>query len=357
MEFQSLSWLFLRRLSPRRRLRWSCSSSIHQHRGSLLRSHGNRPVHITGHQEGVDHGRRAGGGRREERQEPEAPLHVRVPLLEEAGGQLGQEEREESDPQPAGASVHQPGGPAQQREHPENAPNRGEEAQSADPGAGAHGAHAEQRGRGPEREREALRRQEAAQQPVSGVASADSHPGFHRRAAALLGGLYVPQVFQAEGAEQRGRDPLVPQHRPDSVAPGLAGPGLHHAGERGVRVPAVRGHGGGQHRQPGRAAGHLSDLPLPRLLLHGQRDLLPAQAVHDRRQQGRVLGDVAPDHRPAERQNAAAERGPALFHAGLPGPEKPARQQRVQPGPLREDGGGKKGKKEGGTLVCFFLLF
>lgn len=145
----------------------------------------------------------------------------------------------------------------------------------------------------------------------------------------MFGGLHVPQVLQAERVKQRRGGDLVPEHRPDSFDAGLAGHRLHHAGQRGVRVPAVPGRDHGQHREPRRAAGRLPDLPLPRLLLHGQRDLVPAQALHHRIQQGRVLGDLAAHHRPLERQNAAAERRPALFHRGLPGPEEPARLQRV----------------------------
>lgn len=144
----------------------------------------------------------------------------------------------------------------------------------------------------------------------------------------------MPQVLQAEGAQQRRGDPVVPKHRPDSFAAGLAGPGVHHTSQRGVRVPAVRRHDSGQRQQRGRAAGHLPDLPLPRLLLHGQRNLLPTQAVHDRVEQGRFLGDVSADHQQDECQNAAAQCGPALFHPGLPGPQKPAGQQRVKPGSL-----------------------
>lgn len=162
------------------------------HRGSLRRSHGNRPLYIPGDQEGVYHGRRGRRGWSEKRQEPQAALDVRLSLLEEAGGQFGQEERQESDPESAARPV-QPGGSSQQREHQEDAPDRREETQSAHPGPGAHGPQAKQRGCSPKRE--AFLGPEAIQQPVSGVTEADSHPGFNRGAAALFGGLHVPQVF------------------------------------------------------------------------------------------------------------------------------------------------------------------
>lgn len=115
-------------------------------RSILRRHHGHRPLHISRDQEGVHHRRRGRGGRTQKRQEPQATLDVRVSVLEEAGGQFGEEEREKSDPEPAArarAPVQPGSGAAQQRKQPQDAPNRGEETEGPHPRPGAHGAHAE----------------------------------------------------------------------------------------------------------------------------------------------------------------------------------------------------------------------
>ncbi|XP_048165227.1 cyclin-dependent kinase 5 activator 2 isoform X1 [Corvus hawaiiensis] len=196
--------------------------------------------------------------------------------------------------------------------------------------------------------------------PKPGVSAPRGGAGVHRRAAALLGGLRVPPLLSPEGAEPRRTHLLVSQRGPLAAAAGLAGPGLHHPGQPGVRLPAVPGSAAGRrHREPGRAAGRLPHLPLSRLLLHGQRDLLPAQALPGGGRQGALLGAL-PGHHPApQRQDAANQRGPALLHATLPGPQERGRGRRRvqalddQPGPLGRyqapgPGGGRGRAPRGG---------
>lgn len=62
------------------------------------------------------------------------------------------------------------------------------------------------------------------------------------------------------------------------------GRGVHKPSERGVRVHAgARAGGRRADSAPAGAAGRGPHLPLPLLLLHGQRDLLPAQTLPSRR--------------------------------------------------------------------------
>lgn len=72
----------------------------------------------------------------------------------------------------------------------------------------------------------------------------------------------------------------------------IAGRGLHKSGECGVRLHAgPRSGRGGDRLRAGTASGR-PHLPLPVLLVHGQRDLVPAEAVPRRGLEGEVLGPV-----------------------------------------------------------------
>uniref|UniRef100_A0A7N9DAI0 Uncharacterized protein n=1 Tax=Macaca fascicularis TaxID=9541 RepID=A0A7N9DAI0_MACFA len=76
-----------------------------------------------------------------------------------------------------------------------------------------------------------------------------------------------------------------------------------------------------------RAPGRPADVPVPLLLLHGQRDLLPAQALPGGELQGGLLGPLPLCHQPHELKDAADKCRPTLLHTGLLRPE-----EREQPG-------------------------
>ena len=86
----------------------------------------------------------------------------------------------------------------------------------------------------------------------------------------------------------------------------VAGRGFHQPCERGVRVHAGTRAGarGGRGLRTG-AASRSPHVPVSLLLLHGQRDLLPAQALPRGGQQGQVLGPLPAHREPAEPQHAA----------------------------------------------------
>lgn len=68
---------------------------------------------------------------------------------------------------------------------------------------------------------------------------------------------------------------------------------LHQPGECGVRVHAGPGAGGRRGDQGGWTAGSGADLSLFVLLVHGQRDKLPAETVPGGGLEGQVLGSVS----------------------------------------------------------------
>lgn len=101
----------------------------------------------------------------------------------------------------------------------------------------------------------------------------------------------------------------------------LSGHCLHQPSERGLCVPPAaragqRGGGVGAG-----ASGHRPHLPLHELLLHGQRDLLPAEALPGGGQQGAVLGPLPLHHQHSERRHAEDQRGALLLHRDLHGAE------------------------------------
>uniref|UniRef100_A0A2K5UH13 Uncharacterized protein n=1 Tax=Macaca fascicularis TaxID=9541 RepID=A0A2K5UH13_MACFA len=166
------------------------------------------------------------------------------------------------------------------------------------------------------------------------LAAAGHRAGVHRRAAALSGRLRVPTLLPPQGAEPRRAGRLVPRCGPLAAAAGLARPGLHYARQPGVRVPAVpRVAAWGRAGVGRRAAGRLPHLPLPRLLLHGQRDLLPTQALPRGARQGALLAALPAPHPAAQPADAAAQRRPPLLHAGLSRPQERGRGRRQRRGP------------------------
>jgi len=128
--------------------------------------------------------------------------------------------------------------------------------------------------------------------------------------------LHEQQHGQAGALRPQGDHQLAAVGRLRPAHPGLAGDRLHQPGERCFRVPASQGHPEnarvGQFRL--RAAVQHHGLSLLGLLLHGQRDQLPAQAVPHRGEPVRLLGeDVRSDGQP-EREHAQDQQRPALFH-------------------------------------------
>jgi hypothetical protein len=97
----------------------------------------------------------------------------------------------------------------------------------------------------------------------------------------------------------------------------VSGRGLHQPGQHRVRVHVGARPGAGGRRVGAGAAGGGADVPVPVVLVHGQRDLVPAEAVPRRGQQGALLGPV-PAHRvPAVAQHAAHQRRAGLLHRDL----------------------------------------
>jgi hypothetical protein len=97
----------------------------------------------------------------------------------------------------------------------------------------------------------------------------------------------------------------------------FAGRGLHQPGQHRVRVHVGARPGAGGRRVGAGAAGGSADLPLPVLFVHGQRDLVPAEAVPRRGQQGALLGPVSAHRVPAVTQHAAHQRRAWLLHRNL----------------------------------------
>lgn len=67
---------------------------------------------------------------------------------------------------------------------------------------------------------------------------------------------------------------------------------LHQPGERGVRLHARPRAGRRRGDQRVGSSGLRADMPVPVVLVHGQRDQLPAEAVSGGGLQGEVLGQV-----------------------------------------------------------------
>jgi hypothetical protein len=73
----------------------------------------------------------------------------------------------------------------------------------------------------------------------------------------------------------------------------FAGRGIYQSGERGVCVHAGARDGRRPRDRGARPAGEGADMPVPVVLVHGQRDQLPAEAVPRRGVEGQVLGSVS----------------------------------------------------------------
>lgn len=97
----------------------------------------------------------------------------------------------------------------------------------------------------------------------------------------------------------------------------FAGRGLHQPGQHRVRVHVGARPGAGGRRVGAGAAGGGADLPVPVLLVHGQRDLVPAKTVPRRGQQGALLGPVSAHRVPTVAQHAAHQRRAWLLHRNL----------------------------------------
>ncbi|CAH0391036.1 unnamed protein product [Bemisia tabaci] len=96
------------------------------------------------------------------------------------------------------------------------------------------------------------------------------------------------------------------------------GGGIHKPGERGVRLHAHPGAG----RRRGcplvrRAPSGGAHLPLPLLLVHGQRDLLPSEALPRGGVQGELLEPLLVHHRLPLREHAPHQLRAGLLHRGL----------------------------------------
>lgn len=107
----------------------------------------------------------------------------------------------------------------------------------------------------------------------------------------------------------------------------VAGRGVHKPSERGVRVHAGPGPGGRRHRLRARPAGGRADLPVPVLLVHGQRDLVPAEAVPGGGLEGEVLGPMSGHSEPTLLEHAADKRGARLLYRDLHRVESVRHQQ------------------------------
>lgn len=113
-----------------------------------------------------------------------------------------------------------------------------------------------------------------------GGAAQDCHPGLH------LGAAQVPRPLPARAVPPAARLPggrrrhVAADGRPVAALARMAGRGIHKPGERGVRVYAGPRVGRwGEDSPPPGVAGGGPHVPLPVLLVHGQRDILPPQAV------------------------------------------------------------------------------
>lgn len=96
-----------------------------------------------------------------------------------------------------------------------------------------------------------------------------------------------------------------------------AGRAVHKPSERGVRVHAGPGTGGRAGGHGTGTAGGGAHVPVPSLLVHGQRDIVPAEAVPGGGQPGRVLGPV-PGHRAHHvGQDVAHQRRARVLHRDL----------------------------------------
>lgn len=96
-----------------------------------------------------------------------------------------------------------------------------------------------------------------------------------------------------------------------------AGRAVHQSCERGVRVHAGPGTGRRAGGHGTRTAGGGAHVPVLGVLVHGQRDIVPAEAVPGGGQPGRVLGPV-PGHRAHHvGQDVAHQRRARVLHRDL----------------------------------------
>jgi len=98
---------------------------------------------------------------------------------------------------------------------------------------------------------------------------------------------------------------------------GVSGRGLHQSGQHRVRVHAGARPGAGGRRVGAGAAGGGAHLPLPLLLVHGQRDFVPPETLPGRGQQGALLGPVPAHRGAAVAQHAAHQRRAGILHRNL----------------------------------------
>lgn len=101
------------------------------------------------------------------------------------------------------------------------------------------------------------------------------------------------------------------------TAPFSTGHRLHQPRQRGVRVHAGARAGERGGAQRARAAGRGAHVPVPVLLVHGQRDQLPSEAVPGGGRQGPLLGPLSLHHQHPQRIHAQDQRRAVLLHRGL----------------------------------------
>lgn len=97
----------------------------------------------------------------------------------------------------------------------------------------------------------------------------------------------------------------------------VAGCSFHQPSQCGVCLHAGARPGGWRHRVRAGPPSSGPDLSLPVLLLHGQRDLLPPEALPRRGLQRPLLGPVSRDCEPTIQQYAPNQRGARLLHRDL----------------------------------------
>lgn len=96
-----------------------------------------------------------------------------------------------------------------------------------------------------------------------------------------------------------------------------AGRAVHQPGERGVRVHAGPGAGGRAGGHGTGTTGRRAHVPVPGVLVYGQRDIVPAEAVPGGGQSGRVLEPVSGHRTRHVGQDVAHQRRTGVLHRDL----------------------------------------